>query len=94
MNLHHLNQNEECIGTYMFNSSIGKSAIDHMVINDELMSSYKGMHIDENKELLNISDHCLVRAWFKLGKGEQTKWKNKNKKKIKNVICIKKMRNL
>ena len=46
MNLHHLNQTEGCIGTYAFNSSNGKSAIDHMLINDELMGSYKGMHID------------------------------------------------
>ena len=65
-NLHHLNQTEECIGTYTFNSSTGKSAIDHLIVNDELMSNYKGMHIDERKELLDISDYCLVRAWFKL----------------------------
>ena len=83
MNLHHLNQTEECIGTYTFNSSIGKSAIDHLIVNDELMSNYKGMHIDERKELLDISDHCLVRAWFKLGIDEQVKWDNKYKKKIK-----------
>ena len=88
MNLHHLNQIEECIGTYTFNSSIGKSAIDHLIVNNELMGKYKGMHVDENKELLNISDHCLVRAWFKLGEGERTRWKKNIK--TKNVICIKK----
>ena len=87
MNLHHLNQTEECIGTYTFNSNNGKSAIGHILINDELLGSYKGMHIDEEKELLNISDHCLVRAWFKLGNEEQTRW---NRQKIKNVICVKK----
>jgi len=38
---------------------------------------YKGMHIDEEKILLNISDHCLVRAWFKLGTNEKTVWKKK-----------------
>ena len=88
MNLHHLNQTEECIGTYTFNSSIGKSAIDHLIVKDELMSNYKGMHINERKELQDISVHCLVRAWFKLGIDEQVKWDNKYKKKI-NVICIK-----
>ena len=31
---------------------------------------------------------CLVRAWFKLGEGEKTKWKKNIK--TKNVICIKK----
>ena len=87
INLHHLNPTEECIGTYTFNSSNGKSDIDHMLINDELMGGYKEMHITENKELLNISDHCLVRAWFKPDKKKQTKWNNQKNKK---VICIKK----
>ena len=80
MNLHHLNQTEECIGTYTFNSNNGKSAIDYMLVNDELFGGYKGIHIDEGKELLNISDHCLVRAWFKIGSEENIKW-NKQKKK-------------
>ena len=33
------------------------------------------MHIDEEKVLLNISDHCLVRAWFKVGPQTRTNWK-------------------
>ena len=45
------------------------------------------MHIDEEKILLNISDHCLVRAWFKLGTNIKTKWK---KTKIKEIQWIKK----
>ena len=39
------------------------------------MESFKGMYIDANKELLNISDHCLVRAWFNLGDEEKINWK-------------------
>ena len=79
-NLHHLNQTEECIGTYTFSSNKGKSAIDHILVNDKMYMNYKGMHIDEDRLLLNISDHCLARAWFKVGEGKETNWK---KPKIK-----------
>ena len=48
---------------------------------------YKGMHIDEEKILLNISDHCLVRAWFKLGTNRKVEWK---KSKTKEIQWIKK----
>merc|ERR1711874_610524 len=65
--LHHLNLTDNCIGTYTFNSNKGKSAIDHILVNNLLYADYKGIHIDEKKIVLNISDHCLVRAWFKLG---------------------------
>ena len=44
------------------------------------------MHIDEEKELLNISDHCLVRTWFKIGNEKKTRW---NKPKKKETIWIK-----
>ena len=88
-NLHHLNQTENCIGINTFNSNKGKSAIDHILVNDKMYGNYKGMHIDEEKILLNISDHCLVRAWFKLGTNIKTKWK----KKLKRYNNLKKMRN-
>ena len=80
-NLHHLNLTENCIGTYTFNSKRGKSAIDHILVNDKMYVEYKGMHIDEEKILLNISDHCLVRAWFKLGTNTKTDWKKKQNKR-------------
>ena len=48
-NLHHLNQTEECIGTYTFSSNKGRSAIDHMLVNNKLYTEYKSMHIDERK---------------------------------------------
>ena len=73
-NLHHLNQSENCVGTYTFNSNKGKSAIDHMLVNDRMYEEFRGMHINEEKELLNISDHCLVRAWFKMGPKLKTNW--------------------
>jgi len=85
-NLHHLNLTENCIGTYTFNSKKGKSAIDHILVNNKMYVEYKGMYIDE-ENILNISDHCLVRAWFKLGTNIKTDWK---KPKIKEIQLIKK----
>ena len=65
--LNHLNLSEDCIGTYTFDSLNGRSAIDHILTNDKLFEGFKGMHIDEERAILNISDHNLVRAWFKIG---------------------------
>ena len=61
-NLHHLNLSDKCNGRYTFHSKNGKSAIDHILVNDIMMQYFRGMNIDENKELLDISDHCLVRS--------------------------------
>ena len=82
--LHHLNLIDQCKGTYTFNSNKGKSAIDHALVNGTLLESYIGMYIDEEKIMLNISDHCLVRIWFKLGtNNERINWKKTNTKVIK-----------
>ena len=74
-NLNHLNQTEECIGTYTFSTSNGKSATDHILTNNKLFTGYKRMHINEDKTLLDISDHCQVKAWFKIGPVSKTSWK-------------------
>ena len=86
-NLNHLNQTEECIGTYTFSTSNGKSAIGHILANNKFFTGYKGIHINEDKTLLNISDHCLVRAWFKIGPNSKANWK---KTKVKTITWIKK----
>ena len=85
--LNHLNQSEDCIGTYTFDSLNGRSAIDHILTNDKLFEGFKGMHIDEERAILNISDHSLVRAWFKIGHNMKPKWE---KKKHKTITVIKK----
>ena len=61
-NLHHLNQSEKCVGKYTFHSNKGRSAIYHILVNDRMVEDFRGMHVDEEKILLNISDHCLVIA--------------------------------
>ena len=45
------------------------------------------MHINEDRTLLNISDHCLVRAWFKIGPNSKTNWK---KPKVKTITWVRK----
>ena len=45
------------------------------------------MHIDEDKLLLDFSDHCLVRAWFKINPSNKIK---KEKPIYKNLSWIKK----
>ena len=84
--LHHLNNTEKCTGTYTFHSKNGRSAIDHVLINNTLLDNYVGMHIDEDRTMLSISDHSLVRVWFRLGTDkESTDW---NKKKSKIITWI------
>ena len=76
LSLHHLNQSDKCVGVYTYGVHGGpRSAIDHVLVNNKLMEHFKGMHIDENREELNISDHNLVKTWFNIGRGEKTTWK-------------------
>ena len=81
--LHHLNTTDKCTGKYTFHSLNGRSAIDHVLINDTLFENFVGMHIDEDRTMLSISDHSLVRVWFRLGNDkEKTDWKKKKSKII------------
>merc|ERR1711874_925181 len=81
--VYHLNTFNSCNGTYTFQSLNGKSAIDHVLANKTLLNKYISMHIDEEKTMLNISDHNLVRVWFQLGtNNKKPDWKNKTIKDI------------
>ena len=80
--LHHLNITDQCTGKYTFHSKNGRSAIDHVLVNSTLLDKYIGMHIDEDRIMLSISDHSLLRVWFKLRTNDnRTNWKG-NKSKI------------
>merc|ERR1711874_410064 len=84
MDMHHLNYTEECVGTYTFESPNGRSAIDHVLVNNTLQEKYIGMYINEDRTMLNISDHNLVRTWFKINpEHNRPKWKKTTKKCIK-----------
>ena len=76
--LHHLNQQKSCRGVYTFGRTIkAKSAIDHVLVNDTMISKFKGMEIDEDKIQVDISDHNLIRTWFNIRHGKQENWKEK-----------------
>merc|ERR1712082_410293 len=84
-NLVHLNAMDTCTGKYTFDSPSGKSAIDHILTNVKLYEKHTGMWIDEDKTMLNISDHNLVRAWFSMG-GDNTP--KPQKKPVKEITWI------
>ena len=45
--LHHLNQSEKCKGTYTYGRpGKPKSAIDHILVNDNMEGKFRGMEID------------------------------------------------
>ena len=76
--VHHLNQQPTCKGLYTFGKTErAKSAIDHILVNDDMITKFRGMEIDENKIQLDISDHNLIRAWFSVKKGNKEDWKEK-----------------
>ena len=83
LDMFHLNLTEQCLGKYTFQSKNGKSAIDHILVNERLFGNYLGMYIDEDRIQLDISDHCVVRAWFKINqRGSNTNWKKNEYKEI------------
>ena len=76
MDMTHLNRSDKCVGKFTFGRPEGRrSAIDHVLVNNKLNEQFKGMTIDENGEEINISDHNLVRTWFKIGREKPENWK-------------------
>ena len=73
--MHHLNQSGACTGTYTYGRP-GKprSAIDLIMVDTLMEQKYRGMDVNENGEQLNISDHNLIRSWYRISHDEKTKW--------------------
>ena len=70
--LFHLNKSDLCEGVYTYGRpGKPKSAIDHVMVNTKMSECFRGMRVGENAEELNISDHNLIRSWFKVG----TSWR-------------------
>ena len=61
-NLVLLNGDDLCIGETTREENGHKSSIDFVLVNDQLYNSFSTMLIDENKELFDISDHCLLKV--------------------------------
>ena len=54
-----------------------KSAIDYALANQKMMDKYVGMSIDEEREIFDLSDHCMLRVELTL-KAEQVRQKQNN----------------
>merc|ERR1711874_943169 len=93
LNMHHLNYTEECSGTYTFQSLNGRSAIDHVLVNNTLQEKYIGMYINEDRHMLSISDHNLVKTWIRRDEDRLVKWAESFKKKIGKKHSFKKCMN-
>ena len=81
-NMIHLNTLDTCKGKYTFSTINGKSAIDHVLVNENMRHKHLGMCVDEDKTMLDISDHNLVRIWFRMGNNNYRGGKKKPRERI------------
>ena len=54
-----------------------RSAVDHILVNSLMEKGFRRMSIDENAEEINISDHNMIRSWFKIRRGDTRRWERK-----------------
>ena len=59
-NLVNLNRTPECSGKITRNIREQKTTIDYALANRKMFGYYKKKKIDENKELFDLSDHCMI----------------------------------
>ena len=76
-NLTILNGTMECEGKVTWEGRGHKSAIDYMLVNQKMLEKYKYMKIDEDRELTDLSDHCVLRVMLAL-KTEKVRQKQNN----------------
>ena len=82
-----MNGDEKCEGTFTREQGNLKTAIDMVMVNRALYDKCKGMKIDEEKDVIDISDHNLISIEFK---ARQKCGNNYNKKKWREEECYKK----
>lgn len=61
-----LNGSVECEGTYTWTVGERKSVIDYCLVNEQLMEKFSSIYIDENKEIMDISEHNLITMNFRV----------------------------
>ena len=76
-NLNILNLDTNCSGEITWEQGIMNSAIDYALCNEKMYSHFLNMIIDEEWEVLKISDHNLININFSFKKN--IKFVNKNK---------------
>ena len=82
--LTHMNAEDRCVGLYTF-GKIGeaRSAIDHILVNQELYSRCGGMKIDETGEEVGFSDHNVAKMEMNLGQKTTHKWNTKGEREVR-----------
>ena len=61
-----LNIDDRCTGTYTWSRGGSKSVIDLVIVNDFAFGRFEKMVVDEEREKIDISDHCIVEIEFKV----------------------------
>ena len=65
-NLILLNGHAECLGEITWLQNAKKCTIDYIVTNTDMQRRFVAMHIDEDKEKIDLSDHNLLIAEFNI----------------------------
>ena len=76
-----LNLDEKCEGKYTRIRGEQKTTVDYILVNKKIYDSFENMKIDEEKELIENSDHVVMSMKLKVENGnngfKKTKWKIK-----------------
>ena len=93
-----LNGDSKCVGQYTWGRQEQRSAIDFVLVNKELHRHFSEMRIDEEKQVIDLSDHNLVTVAFKAtkkvssfgkGKWEEIVYYSKKKQDLEKYIkCV------
>ena len=59
-----LNTDERCEGLYTWERGDQRSAIDLVVVNEYFYSRFMKMEIDEERNMVEFSDHCMISVFF------------------------------
>ena len=63
-----LNGDSKCVGQYTWGTQEQQNAIDFVLVNKEMHKHLSEMRIDEEKQVIDLSDHNLVTVVFKATK--------------------------
>lgn len=70
-----MNIDEKRIGLYKWERGESKIAIGFLIANEKAYRNIKSMRIDEEREILDLSDHCMIEVKMNVGRGKKEKWK-------------------
>ena len=73
-----LNLEDRCEGIYTRVRGEQKTTIDYVLVNDRVYEDFRHMHIDEEKEIIDGSDHTLITVDLEVQKSmgkNKTRWK-------------------